>query len=173
MKQYFAKVTSCYWTEKNALHGALLDMIKGMDCTLFSESELEDFVKALYDSVDILNTKFKRCKPFKLEIMSEVEKHYYIPGVFHISIYEVARGFATNNKNNFAKIIQLAKQQVVVYKRNETKPLIALITRANQLELKAEADFNTIEERDAFYQKFDSKEYTNSFIQHCFGGTVE
>jgi hypothetical protein len=98
MKQYFAKVTSCYWTEKNALHGAMLEMIKGMDCTLFSESELEDFVKALYDSVDILNSKFKRCKPFKLEVMSEVEKHYYISGVFHINIYEVAREFKCSDK---------------------------------------------------------------------------
>lgn len=131
MKQYFAIVTSCYWTEKNALHSALLDMIKGMNCTLFQESELEDFVKALYDSVDILNSKFKRCKPFKLEVMSEAEKHYYIPGVFHISIYEVAREFKNVNNSDVRPLTfeECLKEEFLINTQNYPREYHDLFNR--------------------------------------------
>ncbi|MDD3686445.1 MAG: hypothetical protein PHE56_06730 [Bacteroidales bacterium] len=76
-------------------------------------------------------------------------------------------------EQNFAKIITLQERQVIVYKRNETRPLVAIITRAGTFELKAEVDFDNIEWRDAFYEKFDSVDFTKKFIGHCFGGAVE
>lgn len=97
MNQYFTKVTQDHWQPKNKLQEEAQEVARDMERRLIPESELRLFVQELETRIEFLNKKYNRCipiilhkyNPWRSEEEEITEEGFYIPSVFHLTIYKV------------------------------------------------------------------------------------
>lgn len=90
MNKHFVKITNTY-VPKNKLQEAISEAFKSYDGVLLDKKFKQTFLKELEDSVNIINSKFKRCTPARLGVFSldKTDTGVYIEGVLSMSIYQV------------------------------------------------------------------------------------
>ncbi len=92
-KLYYSKITANHWCAKNKLHEEANEVGLDMERRIISESELAAFRDELTMRIDLLNQKYHRCNPLKIEETpqhtTDVDETLFISNVFHLTLHRV------------------------------------------------------------------------------------